>query len=240
MTTLVLLPGMDGTGDLFAPLLRQLDPRLSVNIARYPRNMALSYAQLETYAKAVCPMNQPYVLLGESFSGPLAIKLAASNPAGLQGMILCASFAANPMPALAPFARLTKLLPLHRTPPALLRAMLLGQFATDELQHALVHAVHGVHNEVLQYRLQQITKVDVRDELTKVQVPILYLQAAHDRLVPASAAQLIKQHNSTVQIAKLQGPPCLLQANPIDAAAQLPRFFTNICQESPTPTSVND
>ena len=36
MTALVLLPGMDGTGDLFAPLLSALSPALRTIVVRYP------------------------------------------------------------------------------------------------------------------------------------------------------------------------------------------------------------
>ena len=36
MTALVLLPGMDGTGDLFAPLLSALPPALRTIVVRYP------------------------------------------------------------------------------------------------------------------------------------------------------------------------------------------------------------
>jgi surfactin synthase thioesterase subunit len=34
---LVLLPGMDGTGKLFKPFVRQLPPRVQVRAVSYPR-----------------------------------------------------------------------------------------------------------------------------------------------------------------------------------------------------------
>ena len=51
MTALVLLPGMDGTGDLFAPLLSALSPALRTIVIRYPSDRPLGYAELEAHAR---------------------------------------------------------------------------------------------------------------------------------------------------------------------------------------------
>lgn len=228
MTTLVMLPGMDGTGDLFAPLLPYVEPNVGVAVVRYPTKVALNYAELEPLARAACPDDQPFVLVGESFSGPLAIQIAARPPAGLQGVILCATFATNPHPTLSPLQGLARFLPLQRAPAALLSTALLGTFATRELRQRLTNAVRSVDNHVLQRRLQMISQCDVRPELATVKVPILYLKASHDRLVPASAAKQIQTSNPSVQVASIQGPHCLLQANPESCAAKILEFVTQI------------
>ncbi|UUZ51553.1 alpha/beta hydrolase [Massilia sp. B-10] len=44
------------------------------------------------------PPAEPYFLLGESFSGPVAIALAAERPPMLLGLILSCTFARNPLP----------------------------------------------------------------------------------------------------------------------------------------------
>ncbi len=98
MTTLVLLPGMDGTGELFAPLVAALNSGFKTVVVRYPPNEVLSYAELESIARASLPTNEPFFILGESFSGPIAVSIAASAPPGLKGLILCASFVRNPQP----------------------------------------------------------------------------------------------------------------------------------------------
>lgn len=43
------------------------------------------------------PRTRPFVLLAESFSTPLAVKLAATNPSNLKGLIICAGFIKNPV-----------------------------------------------------------------------------------------------------------------------------------------------
>src|SRR5689334_8209434 len=98
MTTLVLLPGLDGTGELFAAFVAALRGH-DVQIVDYPRDRAMSYAALEEFVREKLPGEVDYFLLAESFSGPIAISVAASSPPHLRGLILCGSFAANPLPA---------------------------------------------------------------------------------------------------------------------------------------------
>src|SRR6516225_8307668 len=95
---LLLLPGMDGTGRLFEPLLPFLPPSLVAVVLAYPPDRPLDYAELLPYVEAAIPDGQEFLVLGESFSGPLALLLAARQPPGLRGIILCASFARSPLP----------------------------------------------------------------------------------------------------------------------------------------------
>src|SRR5258706_2862593 len=93
--TALLLPGMDGTGRLFTPLGRALGPRFETRVIAYPRDRVLTYGELG--AQIALPRG-PFVLVAESFSGPIAIALAASRPPGLVGLVLAASFARSPRP----------------------------------------------------------------------------------------------------------------------------------------------
>src|SRR4029453_9407851 len=115
MATLVLLPGLDGTGELFAEFVAALRGH-EVHIVDYPRDRAMSYAALEELVRERLPREQDYFLLAESFSGPIGISIAASSPPHLKGLILCGSFAANPLPALGPLSTLFSYLPAVRVP----------------------------------------------------------------------------------------------------------------------------
>jgi pimeloyl-[acyl-carrier protein] methyl ester esterase len=114
--TLVLLPGLDGTGKLFAEFLKALDLSVSANVVPYPPDVPLGYDELELLVRAALPTRGRFVLLGESFSGPLAIRIAARPPPGLVALILCVAFASNPYPHLAWARRLAPLLPLKSMP----------------------------------------------------------------------------------------------------------------------------
>jgi pimeloyl-ACP methyl ester carboxylesterase len=95
-TTIVLLPGLDGTGTLFRPLIEQLRSPLRPVVVAYPGMEKIGYRDLLPRVIEALPAEEPFVILGESFSGPLALMAAASRPPGLQGVILCATFVRNP------------------------------------------------------------------------------------------------------------------------------------------------
>src|ERR1700747_688914 len=100
MITLALLPGMDGTGVFFDDFVTALGSEFKPVVVAYPNAPSLGYSELETLARAALPRDEPFLLLGESFSGPIAISVAASNSRGLLGLILCCTFARNPHPLL--------------------------------------------------------------------------------------------------------------------------------------------
>src|ERR1051325_2082913 len=97
--TVVLLPGLDGTGTLFRPLLDHLPPELHPLVVTYPPEEPIGYDELLPRVLDHLPTSTPFVLLGESFSGPLALMVAARSPTGLRVVIVCASFVRNPLPA---------------------------------------------------------------------------------------------------------------------------------------------
>ncbi len=79
MVALVLLPGLDGTGLLFDEFTSALGSDVDVIVASYPVNKPLGYAELEPIARSFIPSDNPFFLLGESFSGPIALSIAASS-----------------------------------------------------------------------------------------------------------------------------------------------------------------
>jgi len=76
---LVLLPGLDGTGELFEHFVNALTDQTQALIFRYPAEARLGYAELTKFVKEQLPVNEPYILLGESFSGPIAVSIAATQ-----------------------------------------------------------------------------------------------------------------------------------------------------------------
>ena len=82
MIKLVLLPGMDGTGELFDGFVESLHNKFSLQIVRYPTQRVLSYQELTSLLQSTIQASEPFVLVAESFSTPLAIQYgAASVPA---------------------------------------------------------------------------------------------------------------------------------------------------------------
>ncbi|WP_347905274.1 alpha/beta hydrolase [Pseudomonas purpurea] len=222
--TLVLLPGMDGTGELFLPFITAIGGAFDTLVVDYPTDQPLSYAALETLVRKALPTDRPYIVLGESFSGPIAVSLAASQPAQLKGLVLCSTFVKNPRPVFRKMGLLVNALPLGQAPIRWISRLLLGRFSTAALRSALNQAISRVTPQVMRARLRAVLAVDVSTELTQVSVPALYLRATRDWVVPATASALVLQLNPNVQIADVDAPHCLLQAKPDAAARHISAF----------------
>jgi pimeloyl-ACP methyl ester carboxylesterase len=75
-----------------------LPSSLTPQVVSYPTEQYLTYKELVSLVQSVLPPKEPFVLLGESFSGPLSIKAAALSPPNLRAIILWTSFVSNPVP----------------------------------------------------------------------------------------------------------------------------------------------
>lgn len=227
MAVLVLLPGMDGSGELFAPFIQALASTQSVQIVRYPASATLGYAELEAAVRAALPEGRPYFLLGESFSGPIAISLAAAYPSQLRGLILCCTFAKNPRPGFGWLRGLVKFVPVQ-PPISVLEALLCGRFANPKLRSVLAAALSLVPLAVLQARLAAVVCVNVVPKLRSLRSPVLYLRATEDRIVPLSASELVLANCSGAQAVHLVAPHFLLQAVLNEAAAVVTKFMQEV------------
>jgi hypothetical protein len=77
---LVLLPGLDGTGDLFDDFVAALPQGIAVRVGRYPTQQSLKYPQLAARIKELTADLSEFAIVAESFSSPLAIVYADENP----------------------------------------------------------------------------------------------------------------------------------------------------------------
>lgn len=227
---LVLLPGMDGTGELFSDFAAALAGEFEIATVWYPTERCLSYSELEGFVRAVCSTTGPFVLLAESFSTPLAIQYAASNPMNLEGMVLCAGFATSPVRG---WRRLLGWLlsPLvFRVPLPNLAAKLwlVGSDAPPRLLATVRAAVSSVQPTVLASRLRAVLGCDVRAELGRVAATVLYIQAKQDRLVSTACLEELRRIKPQMAVAALEGPHLLLQREPRRAAEVVAVFAQHL------------
>jgi pimeloyl-ACP methyl ester carboxylesterase len=225
--TLVLLPGLDGTGDFFQPLLEALGAGVRTHVVRYPVSGAYDYATCQQLVRAELPTDGPYVLLGESFSGPVAISLAAQAPQRLAGIILCCTFAGNPRPRLAFIRPLLPFLPFHGTGSSLRlsRFLVLGRWITPPIRELHQRILSSVPAKTIRSRLEAIADCDVREALASIRLPIMCLVARHDRLIPKAAARLLRQQAPAATLVEIDAPHCLLQCEARQAAAKIREFL---------------
>ena len=223
--TLVLLPGLDGTGKLFTDFLKVLDLSVGAQVVPYPPDVPLGYDELEPLVRAALPVRGPFVLLGESFSGPLAIRIAARPPPGLVGLILCVTFASNPYPHLAWARRLAAFLPLKSFPRWLRAPLMWGSASPSKAPRQSERAMAGVEASVIRRRIAALLAVDETSNLTDIVVPTLVLCATHDRVVSKSATMRIMRGIPHARRVDLNGPHLLLQTRPQECADAVLKFI---------------
>jgi pimeloyl-ACP methyl ester carboxylesterase len=223
---LVLLPGLDGTGKLFAEFLRVLDLNISTLVVAYPKDIPMNYDQLETLVTAALPTDRPFVLLGESFSGPLAIRIAARRPASLVGLILCVTFASNPYSWVGAWARpLAKFLPLKSLPRWVRAPLMWGSASPNRAPRQSERAMAGVSAAVVRHRIAALLEVDETAALAHISAPTLVLCAMRDRVVSKAATLTILRGIAHAQRVDIDGPHLLLQTRPQECAAVVLSFM---------------
>ncbi|MCC7600960.1 alpha/beta hydrolase [Janthinobacterium sp. FW305-129] len=226
---LVLLPGMDGTARLFHRFDAALRAQsaIATQAIAYPA-APLDYAALEAFVRERLPQDRPFVVLAESFSGPLGAALRADPPPGMRALVLCCSFVRNPRPMLAPLRHLLGCVPFGALPGFALRQALLAPCATPELQAELAAALAQVPPAVLRQRLRAVLETDASRSFARGSLPVLYLRGRHDRLVPPANAVQILRLAPGAQLADIAAPHMLLQAAPEAAADAVAAFITSL------------
>jgi pimeloyl-ACP methyl ester carboxylesterase len=226
---IVLLPGLDGTGVLFRPLLNELPPDIQPIVFSYPTDQELGYEELLPLVLKALPQGAPYVLLGESFGGPLSLRVAATRPAGLKAVILCASFISCPHPFVPAWAApLVRPLPFRAFPQFSQLKALLGRYSGKERQSLIKEALSLVQPRVLASRTREVIQVNVAAELSQIDCPILYIQGQHDLVVPIGNLRRILQIKPEVHSVQLPAPHMVLQTQPKLAADAISSFIAKL------------
>jgi pimeloyl-[acyl-carrier protein] methyl ester esterase len=222
------LPGLDGTGHLFAPLLGVLSKELRPQVISYPAGHPAGLDELAALVLRRLPQEK-IILLAESFSGLVALALLANSPARLRGIIFVGAFAEPPRPLLlrlAPLVSRSAVL-MRSAPSFLLRQYCLGKDATAADLKLLRETIAGVSPAVLAHRLEL---VGARHSFGRgrFEVPARYIRASGDRLVPARSAQWFQQRFRNCAVEEIDGPHFLLQAKPGSAARAIERAVLDL------------
>ncbi|MEW6284471.1 MAG: alpha/beta hydrolase, partial [Candidatus Eremiobacterota bacterium] len=170
------------------------------------------------------------VLVAESFSGPLAVTLAARYPARVAGLVLCASFVSSPLPGW--LAWLNHPLWFRWQPPAWLAARALAMSDCDPaVVDLLLRTAGGVPAPVLSQRVGQVLRTDVRRELLEgAPVPLLYLRARRDRLVGSRSWLEIARLRPDARCVEVDASHFLLQHRPDECIRAIVDF---LCRSHP-------
>jgi pimeloyl-[acyl-carrier protein] methyl ester esterase len=226
-TTLVLLPGLDGTEIFFGPLLTLLPKWVNPLVITYPTTGGNGYPDLLEVVKAAIndSDSKEFYVLGWSFSGPIALMLAAWDPTKIRGVILCASFVRPPLAVLSwlrfaavyPVVHLVRL--ARRTP------VFLFYESTDRFYRDKAATLARVPSRVIAARARAVLALDARDCLRECPRPVLYLAGSRDRVVPRWNLDEIVRESPSAKVVTIDGPHLALYTNPKAAVQAIVEYI---------------
>jgi len=229
---LILLPGLDGTGELFSEFTEGLSKNISVTCINYPEQECLDYSELVEYVRSRLPVHEDFVLLAESFSGPIAFRLALLEFKHLQAIIFVASFLRNPNRR---FMRVTRILPLamllrFSPPDFIVRKWLLGDEANNEVILKFKSILKRLPISTIVFRLRQIRNLSCLSGT--ISIPTYYIRAQGDRLVGESNTQDFMQRCLNLKSVTINGPHFILQSKAKNCANYVNQCVNELIKES--------
>jgi pimeloyl-ACP methyl ester carboxylesterase len=177
--------------------------------------------------REVAPWDEPYVLVAESFSGPLALYFAQAQWENLEALVLCSSFVRNPLP---PFLNWVHSLIgtglFTKSPPTIvLKKYLLGKNPPAGLVEGLTAAIDSVEPAVISQRIRLVMETDASAALQDCRAPILYLLGSHDELVGRRGWEDLAKARPGIQCTEIDAPHLILQTKPREAWVAIEMFL---------------
>jgi len=216
---LVLIPGIDGTGELFYRQIPALERRFTVTTTRLrdeAETMGDLVADLHDEIARVAADGRRVTLVGESFGGALTLSYALAHPERVDRVVTVNAFAHFGSPA-----RLWLGYQLLRaTPWGMMRLV-------RQLNAHRMHSPHTERDEIRRFhelmrattragylsRMRILRHYDIRRQLPSLAAPVLYLAADRDTLVPSvEQARLMSTltPGATMRVLEGHGHSCLI------------------------------
>lgn len=223
----IFLPGLDGSGEFFEPFLKVLPKDVEPVPIGFPPNEKLGYDELFHWLLSRLPRDEPFLVIAESFSGPLAVRLAAARPDGMVGGVICASFVRNPLP------RFLRHLPAEfvfrrRFPKLLVKILFSDTTAGDEIYDLFYRVMRYSPPDVMAHRARAALSVDETEDLKRCELPLLFIEATSDRLIRKRSTELVRQLRPEIPIVPVAAPHFLLQLRQKECLHAIGEFLRGI------------
>ena len=230
--TIVLVPGLDGTAELFYRQIPLLARHFNVVAFPLPDDPDASMDDLadDLAGLAIEVGRRGALLLGESFGGALSLHVALRRPEAVRGLVIVNSFPylENRLQlAIAP--RLLRLIPWGAMP------------IVRRLTEHRIHSAHALDDDLAEFRrrtkgiarsgylrrLQLVAGHDVRTDLGRITVPTLFVAGTEDRLVPSARwATYMAERVPGAELALLDGyGHCCLINHDLDMGRLVARWW---------------
>ena len=218
---LLLLPGLDGTGELFKPILYYLEKDYDVSVLSYNDSLN-SYKDYVNYIKKYIPKDD-FVIVAESFSGYILYLLLQDNISNLKGVVFVASFLRTPRRFLL---KLSKYFINFNIPKIDIKFLLLNGCKNSDRVNLVYNVVNNIPKSILLKRLELIKTLNQPN--IKVVIKTLYLRASRDFLVPKNIQKYFLSVFKNLKIVDIKGGHLLLQSNLKESAKAISDFVESL------------
>lgn len=224
------LPGLHGTQALYESVRHNLPQGIDAEFINLPSKGKQDYntlANLLHQELSNSSEGSKRLLIAESFSGPLAIRIASLCPEKIQGIVLGASFCDAP---LNPGIALIPLRPLFmvKPPRSALRHFLIGDDASKAELAELREVMQSVPSATLSKRIRTILELEEDDNPDLPDIPMLILQAKKDNLVPWQAQSKLEVNYPKATTHWIESPHLIFQRCPEECVQRIIEFADTI------------
>jgi len=218
-----MLPGLHGTTRLFDAFVAMAPPWARCRPLSLPREGPQDFDSL---ARAFEPQVRPlegFVLIAESYSGPVAARISALLGSKLALLVLC-----NPLTASAFLfpPRLAASLASATWVPAWTAALLMTG-GDRALARAMLRQVRALPRQTLIDRISIAQRTSPADIVTHVSSPLLSILGTRDLLVRASSSRDSIGRIPYSTVVELDAPHLVIQSHPADVWAAITGEFSS-------------
>lgn len=227
MSQIAFLPGFDGNAALRDDFVAALARRHEVRAVSYPNRTLGSLDAYRVQAMGEVPVDWQPVLVAESFSGLVAARWASLDPR-VQALVLCGSFARNPLGYATELGATWPA--LVRMGPALMNpaAQLSSEPARRRWSSGFARTMGELRNDVVAERLRLIATEDIGATLGALTIPVVVVQFDDDLVInPMARAQLLAAC-ARPHVVRLPGPHFALETRAAECAAAVDRALAAV------------
>jgi pimeloyl-[acyl-carrier protein] methyl ester esterase len=209
-TDVVLLPGLHGSTALFDSFIALAPAWARCRAMALPTEGSQSFDALAAALEPELRSLEGFVLFGESFSGPVAARLATRLGSKVSLLVLCNPLVEPPIGVAASlvssFAR-SRLMP--RWPVAF---AMTG--SNRDLAAAILREVRALPGDVFAHRLAVASSARREDLLEHLVAPVLVIAGTSDRLLPARVIEDVLERVPFSVFAQIDAPHLAAQVAP--------------------------